>query len=197
MKQFTPWQNAAACFSCDEINPSLLVYVSHDRCYSGSVARYLESRCFTESSSERTTAVRLKKTPTVQQALTWKKREKKRLKLEMKTGHKNPVCVSVKLEQVLWQNEQNSSDVWASICELPRLCSPAKLEMLWNIPLRPVLVIYVERYLLSRSTIGYEHIHFWFGLTRVDVIQLESVPMWSNAGFFLASLFRRVWPKLM
>lgn len=35
-------------------------------------------------------------------------------------------------------------------------------------------VIYTERNLLSRSTIEYERIHFWFGLTRADAIQLES-----------------------
>lgn len=39
------------------------------------------------------------------------------------------------------------------------------------------VVIYVERDLLSRSTIGYEDIHFLFDLTRADVIQLESPTM--------------------
>lgn len=51
------------------------------------------------------------------------------------------------------------------------------------------VVIYVERDLLSRSTIGYEDIHFLFDLTRADVIQLESPTMWSDAAFVLVSLF--------
>lgn len=58
------------------------------------------------------------------------------------------------------------------------------------------VVIYVERYLLSRSTIGYEHIHFWFDLTRADVIQLESVPCEAMPGLFWCPYFW-VWLELM
>lgn len=44
------------------------------------------------------------------------------------------------------------------------------------------MVIYVERYLLSRSTIVDTSTFFLFDLTRADVIQLESEPCEARKG---------------
>lgn len=75
-----------------------------------------------------------------------------------------------------------------------RLYGCVKLEMLWNISLGPTLrFIYIERNLLSRSTIGYERIHFWLGLTRADVIQLESVPREAVQHLFWCPYFESGW----
>lgn len=74
------------------------------------------------------------------------------------------------------------------------LSCQARVVLKYSSPADAV-VIYVERYLLSRSTIGYEHIHFLFDLTRADVIQLQSVPCEATQDLFWCPSFW-VWLEL-
>lgn len=95
----------------------------------------------------------------------------------------------MKLQQVLWQNEQILRMFVLSHTNHPD-CVAAPNRRCYEIFLSVRSCGYLCRDIfLSRSTIGHEHIHFWFDLIRADVIQLESVPREAMQGLFWCPYF--------
>ena len=145
------------------------------------LARYLERRCFTESTSD----------GMLHQRNHQQFSDCHAEKSEARNPKKGPEALFLcKVEQVLWQNDQI---LWMP--ELSRTnnpdCSVTPSRRCYEMLLcRPALWLFMWRDIfLSRSAIGYERIRFWFDLTRADVIQLESVPCEAMQGLFWCPCF--------